>query len=57
VYQFLVAIGVSEANAAVDAEGIEHHVGSETLARLKEYAAKLKGKPPRKISERPAGSA
>jgi DtxR family manganese transport transcriptional regulator len=55
VYQFLVAIGVSEANAAIDAEGIEHHVGSETLARLEEYAAaKLSRKSRRSVAKRPA---
>ncbi|WP_231742857.1 manganese-binding transcriptional regulator MntR [Stieleria varia] len=34
VYEFLLAIGVAPATAAVDAEGIEHHVSSETLDRL-----------------------
>ena len=32
VIDFLVAIGVSEAQAEVDSEGIEHHVSEETLA-------------------------
>lgn len=32
VLAFLLAIGVDEATAAVDAEGIEHHVSPETLA-------------------------
>ena len=32
VVRFLRAIGVSEDNAQADAEGIEHHVGEETLA-------------------------
>jgi DtxR family manganese transport transcriptional regulator len=31
VLNFLKAIGVSEATAALDAEGIEHHVSEETL--------------------------
>ena len=31
VYRFLRAIGVDEKNAAVDAEGIEHHVSPATL--------------------------
>lgn len=31
VYAFLLSLGVSEKNAAVDAEGIEHHVSDETL--------------------------
>ena len=32
VVRFLLAIGVSEACAQADAEGIEHHVSAETLA-------------------------
>lgn len=32
VLKFLLAIGVSEDSARVDAEGIEHHVSDETLA-------------------------
>jgi DtxR family manganese transport transcriptional regulator len=31
VRQFLLALGVPEAEAGSDAEGIEHHVGSSTL--------------------------
>lgn len=31
VYRFLLSIGVSEKTAAIDAEGIEHHVSPETL--------------------------
>jgi DtxR family manganese transport transcriptional regulator len=31
VYQFLLAIGVSEEIAAIDTEGIEHHVSRQTL--------------------------
>ena len=34
VYEFLKAIGVSPAVAAIDAEGIEHHVSRATLRRL-----------------------
>jgi len=34
VYRFLLAIGVPERIAAIDAEGIEHHVSPETLARF-----------------------
>lgn len=34
VYRFLLAIGVDERTAAIDAEGIEHHVSPETLARM-----------------------
>ena len=31
VYRFLLAIGVSEATARIDSEGVEHHVSTETL--------------------------
>jgi len=36
VYAFLRSIGVSEAVAANDAEGMEHHVSKETLQRFQE---------------------
>ena len=39
VYDFLLAIGVSECAAEIDAEGIEHHVGPETLACLEKFNA------------------
>jgi len=39
VYQFLVAIGVSEKTAAIDAEGIEHHVSPETLQKFRELTS------------------
>lgn len=35
VYQFLLFIGVSEATAKVDSEGVEHHVSEETLSAFK----------------------
>ena len=35
VEQFLRALGVSEASARIDAEGMEHYVGKETLAVLR----------------------
>ncbi len=38
VYRFLLAIGVEERIAAIDSEGIEHHVSPETLARFREIA-------------------
>jgi DtxR family transcriptional regulator, manganese transport regulator len=38
VYRFLVSIGIEEATAAVDAEGIEHHVSPATLQRFQELA-------------------
>ena len=34
VLSFLLALGVPEANAKRDAEGIEHHVGEATLQRI-----------------------
>jgi DtxR family transcriptional regulator, manganese transport regulator len=37
VHDFLVALGVSEATAESDAEGIEHHVSEETLAAMRRY--------------------
>lgn len=38
VYRFLLAIGVSPETAAIDSEGIEHHVSDETLARFEKLA-------------------
>jgi DtxR family transcriptional regulator, manganese transport regulator len=35
VHQFLLAIGVKESVAAVDSEGIEHHVSPETLEAMR----------------------
>ena len=37
VHQFLLAIGVSEEVAAIDSEGIEHHVSPETLSAMKAF--------------------
>lgn len=37
VYDFLIAIGVSERVAAIDSEGIEHHVSPETLERFEQF--------------------
>jgi DtxR family manganese transport transcriptional regulator len=41
VYQFLLAIGVDAEVAAIDAEGIEHHVSQQTLDRLEQAMKKL----------------
>lgn len=41
VYRFLLAIGVSQRTAAVDSEGIEHHVSAETLEKLKIVTERL----------------
>lgn len=40
VYQFLLAVGVSEPVASADAEGIEHHVSPETLAAMQAFVTK-----------------
>lgn len=37
VYAFLLALGVDPRVAAVDAEGIEHHVSPPTLKQFKRY--------------------
>jgi DtxR family transcriptional regulator, manganese transport regulator len=37
VFQFLLSIGVQEATAAVDSEGIEHHVSPETLEAMRTF--------------------
>lgn len=41
VYRFLRAIGVDEATAALDAEGMEHHVSPATLRRFEALADQL----------------
>ncbi|MBX3401787.1 MAG: manganese-binding transcriptional regulator MntR [Phycisphaeraceae bacterium] len=38
VVRFLRALGISEATAQADAEGIEHHVSEETLAAFARFA-------------------
>lgn len=40
VYEFLKYLGVSEKNAEMDAEGIEHHVSDETLTAFKRLVSK-----------------
>jgi DtxR family manganese transport transcriptional regulator len=37
VYAFLIAIGVPEAVAAIDSEGIEHHCSQQTLERMQSF--------------------
>ena len=37
VYQFLLSLGIDEKTAAIDSEGIEHHVSPATLARFEEF--------------------
>lgn len=41
VHDFLLAIGVDEATAAHDAEGIEHHVSPTTLSKLEKLTTEL----------------
>jgi DtxR family manganese transport transcriptional regulator len=43
VYNFLIALGVSAKTAAIDTEGIEHHVSPETLKRFEEFTSRGKG--------------
>ena len=42
VYNFLIALGLDKETAELDSEGIEHHVGSKTLDKLKKLTNKLK---------------
>ncbi len=42
VYQFLLALGIDERTAAIDAEGIEHHVSPVTLAQFAAFLAEEK---------------
>jgi DtxR family manganese transport transcriptional regulator len=44
VYDFLRAIGVGEETAAIDAEGIEHHVSRQTLECFRRLTEELTGK-------------
>jgi len=37
VYRFLLAIGVEDRTAALDSEGIEHHVSRKTLERFEAF--------------------
>lgn len=41
VHEFLLALGVDEATAALDAEGIEHHVSPITLEKLQSLTKRL----------------
>lgn len=43
VEAFLRAVGVSQEQARLDAEGIEHHVSEETLDMFERFIAKAKG--------------
>ena len=41
VYEFLIVIGLDKETAGFESEGIEHHVGDKTLAKLKKLTFKL----------------
>ncbi|MBB5709374.1 manganese-binding transcriptional regulator MntR [Sphingomonas xinjiangensis] len=43
VYDFLRALGIEDAVAEADSEGIEHHVSDVTLAAIAELTARLSG--------------
>lgn len=42
VYGFLLTVGVDPETAAIDAEGIEHHVSPETLNCFKEFTRRAR---------------
>ncbi len=49
VFEFLLAIGVDERVAAIDAEGLEHHASSQTLEcfrKLTQWLQKSPARPP-----------
>tara|TARA_B100000029_G_scaffold411722_2_gene414184 strand:+ start:5207 stop:5638 length:432 start_codon:yes stop_codon:yes gene_type:complete len=41
VFDFLIALGIDKETAELDSEGMEHHVGSKTLNKLKNLTYKL----------------
>lgn len=41
VFRFLLSIGIDARTAAIDAEGMEHHVSPQTLARFEELSRSL----------------
>ena len=41
VYQFLLALGISETVAEIDAEGMEHHVSEETLGKFESFVSEM----------------
>jgi DtxR family manganese transport transcriptional regulator len=45
VYEFLLALGVDDKTAAMDAEGMEHHVSEVTLRQLESFIANKAGQP------------
>ncbi|MBL8746181.1 MAG: manganese-binding transcriptional regulator MntR [Phycisphaerae bacterium] len=45
VVRFLIAIGVPAAQASIDAEGMEHHVGNATLKAMENLVARSLPRP------------
>ena len=45
VLAFLLALGINEQQAQIDAEGIEHHVSEQTLSALAKLTEKLNSSP------------
>lgn len=45
VLKYLIALGVSEQTAAVDSEGIEHHVSPETLRLMETFVTQHDSEP------------
>lgn len=43
VFQFLLALGLDDATAHADSEGIEHHVSDTTVAHLQRLTKQLRG--------------
>jgi DtxR family transcriptional regulator, manganese transport regulator len=43
VYDFLIAFGLDAQTAAIDSEGIEHHVSKKTLDLMKAFVEKKSG--------------
>ena len=41
ILDFLLALGIEESQAQIDAEGIEHHTSQQTLQALKQLTIKL----------------
>lgn len=52
VYEFLIALGVSQPTALIDSEGIEHHVSEETLKAMERFGIdRKKSDPPRRAKK------
>lgn len=47
VYDFLRALGIEDAVAEADSEGMEHHVSDVTLRAIAQLTAQMRDQPPR----------